>query len=154
MVYEDAKRLLILLLCNWAQKKKQQKFCCTNQKPELPRPFETGPLRLCPQELFSSFLTFLRPNFLLARLDFFPPPLTAHGSPRMGKYIKPNTSTQEYFSSEKYRFFFSEKENTINTYLRYGKAARRYSILISNLKNILYERTQPVKKGLKVNTMQ
>ena len=30
-----------------------------------------------------SFLTFLRPNFFLARLDFFPPLLTAPGSPRM-----------------------------------------------------------------------
>ena len=30
------------------------------------------------------FLTFLRPNFFLARLDFFPPPLNAPGSPRMG----------------------------------------------------------------------
>ena len=30
-----------------------------------------------------SFLTFLRPNFFLARFDFFPPPLTAPGSPRM-----------------------------------------------------------------------
>ena len=28
-------------------------------------------------------LTFLRPNFFLARLDFFPPSLTAPGSPRM-----------------------------------------------------------------------
>ena len=62
---------------------KKQKFCGTNQKPELPRPFGTGPLRTCPQGLFSSFLTFLRPNFFLARFDFFPPPLTAPGSPRM-----------------------------------------------------------------------
>ena len=29
------------------------------------------------------FLTFLRPNFFLARLHFFPPPVTAPGSPRM-----------------------------------------------------------------------
>ena len=29
------------------------------------------------------FLTFLRPNFFLARLDIFPPPLTAPGSPSM-----------------------------------------------------------------------
>ena len=36
------------------------------------------------KKLFFSFLTFLRPNFFLARLDFFPPPLTAPGSPRMG----------------------------------------------------------------------
>ena len=31
----------------------------------------------------SSFLTFLRPNFFLARLDFSPPPVTAPGSPRV-----------------------------------------------------------------------
>ena len=43
---------------------KNQKFCDTNQKPELPRPFGTGPLRPCPQGLFSSFLTFLRPNLV------------------------------------------------------------------------------------------
>ena len=30
-----------------------------------------------------SFLTFLRLNFFLARLDFFPPPLTAPRSPRI-----------------------------------------------------------------------
>lgn len=63
--------------------RKKQKFSGTNQKPELLRPFGTGPLRPCPQGLFHSFLTFLRPNFFLARLDFLPPPLTAPGSPRM-----------------------------------------------------------------------
>ena len=42
---------------------KIQRFCGTNQKPELPRPFGTGQLKPCPQGLFSSFLTFLRPNF-------------------------------------------------------------------------------------------
>lgn len=67
---------------------KKQKFCGTNQKPELPRPFGTGPLRPCPQGLFSSLLTFLRTNFFLARLDFFPPPLTAPGSPRMKHVMK------------------------------------------------------------------
>ena len=35
------------------------------------------------EELFFAFLTFLRPNFFLARLDFFPPPVIAPGSPRM-----------------------------------------------------------------------
>ena len=34
-----------------------------------------------------SFLTFLRPNFFLACLDFFPPPLTAPGSPGMGATV-------------------------------------------------------------------
>ena len=63
--------------------RKKQKFSGTNQKPELLRPFGTGTLRPCPQGLFLSFLTFLRPKFFLARLDFFPPPLTAPGSPRM-----------------------------------------------------------------------
>ena len=55
---------------------KKQKFCGTNQKPEQPRPFGTGPLRPCPKGLFSSFLTFLRPNFFVVRLPFrlFPAP--------------------------------------------------------------------------------
>jgi len=75
----DTMRVLVLLLCDWAQKK--QRFCGTNQKPELPQWF--GPLKPCPQGLFSSFLTFLRPNAFLAHLNFFPSPLTAPGSPRM-----------------------------------------------------------------------
>ena len=58
------------------KKTKKQRFCGTNQKPELPRRFGTGPLKPCLQGLFSSFLTFLRPNF-------FPASLTAPGSPRM-----------------------------------------------------------------------
>ena len=62
---------------------KKQKFCGTNQKPELLWPFGTGPLRPCPQGLLLPFLTFLSPNFFPARLDFFPPPLTVPGSPRM-----------------------------------------------------------------------
>ena len=50
-------------------------FCCcvighknygTNQKPELPWRFGTGPLKPCPQGHFSSFLTFLHPNFFPA----------------------------------------------------------------------------------------
>ena len=36
------------------------------------------------KKLFSSFLTFLHPNFFFARFDFSPSPLTAPGSPRMG----------------------------------------------------------------------
>ena len=39
----------------------------------------------------TTFLTFLRPNFFLARLDFFPPPLTAPGSPRMAHMQMINT---------------------------------------------------------------
>ena len=43
-----------------------------------------------------SFLTFLRPIFFLARLDFFPPPLTAPGSPRMSvdrlRKLRPNVN--------------------------------------------------------------
>ena len=35
------------------------------------------------KSLFFAFLTFLCPNFFLARLDFFPPPPTAPGSPGM-----------------------------------------------------------------------
>ena len=62
---------------------KKQRFSCTNQKPELPRPFGTGPLKPCPQGLFFAFLTFLRPNFFHAHLDFSPAPLTATGSSRM-----------------------------------------------------------------------
>ena len=40
------------------------------------------------EELFSSFLTFLRPNFFPACLNFFPPPLTVPGSPRMIMLLK------------------------------------------------------------------
>ena len=58
--------------------KKKQRFSGTNQKPE--------------QGLLFSFLTFLRPNFFLARLDFSLPPLTAPGSPRMAK---PRTGEKE-----------------------------------------------------------
>ena len=43
--------------------RKKQRFSGTNQKPELHRPFGTGPLRPCPQRLFFAFLTFLCPNF-------------------------------------------------------------------------------------------
>ena len=68
----NTKRFLVLLFCDWAEKK--QKFSGTNKKPELLRPFGTGPLKPCPQGLFLSFLTFPRPNFFLGRLDFFPPP--------------------------------------------------------------------------------
>ena len=38
-----------------------------------------------------AFLTLFRPNFFLARLDFFPPPLTASGSPRMVFFLEGNT---------------------------------------------------------------
>ena len=31
--------------------------------------------------------TFLLPNFFFARLDFFPPPITAPGSPRMPLFM-------------------------------------------------------------------
>ena len=40
--------------------RKTQKFSGTNQKPERRRPFGTGLVRLCPQGLFSPFITFLR----------------------------------------------------------------------------------------------
>ena len=46
-------------------------------------------------KLLFSFLTFLRPNFFLACLDFFLPPLTAPGSPRMDcRLILPKNTTQ------------------------------------------------------------
>ena len=38
-------------------------FSGTNQKPDRRRPFGTGPVRHCPQGLFSPFLTFLRVIF-------------------------------------------------------------------------------------------
>ena len=63
--------------------RKKQRFSGTNQKPELPRPFGSGPLKPCPQGLVFAFLTFLWPNFFLARLDFSPAPLTAPGSPKI-----------------------------------------------------------------------
>ena len=52
-----------------------------------------GRLREESQGLLLSFLTFLRPIFLLARLAFFPPPLTAPGSPRMYTAIQGYTGT-------------------------------------------------------------
>ena len=58
-------------------------FCAQSQARTL-NGFGTGRLREESQGLLFSFLTFLRPIFFLARLDFFPPPLTAPGSPRMG----------------------------------------------------------------------
>ena len=48
---------------SWAEK---QKFYGTNQRPERPRPFGTGPVKRCHQGLFSPFSTFLR-------VIFFPP---------------------------------------------------------------------------------
>ena len=47
--------------------RKIQRFSGTNQKPELPRPFGTGPLKPFPQGLFFPFLTFLRAIVFLAR---------------------------------------------------------------------------------------
>ena len=47
-----------LLLCDWAEKNKGF----------------LSPSPSCPKGLFFAFLTFLRPNFLLTRLDVFPPP--------------------------------------------------------------------------------
>ena len=41
----------------------KHKFSGTNQKPERRRPFGTGPVRHCPQGLFSPFFTFLRATF-------------------------------------------------------------------------------------------
>ena len=70
--------------------RKKQRFSGTNQKPELPQPFGTGLLKPCPQGLFFMFLTFLRPNFFLSHLDFFPLPLTAPGSLRMDIHLPIN----------------------------------------------------------------
>ena len=39
-------------------------FYGTNQKPERQRPFGTGPVRHCPQGLFSPFFTFLRSIYI------------------------------------------------------------------------------------------
>jgi len=53
----------------WAQKKiiiKNNRFSGTNQKPELLRPFGTGPLKPCPRGLFSCFLPCLCWNFVLS----------------------------------------------------------------------------------------
>ena len=73
--------------------------------PEIrPKSFGTfekqapGRLREESQGLLLSFLTFLRPIFFLARLAFFPPPLTAPGSPRMGaiqRGDRPNVRRRE-----------------------------------------------------------
>ena len=53
--------------------RKTQKFSGTNQKSERQRPFGTGLVRRCPQELFSPFFTFLRAIFFGPfRLSFAP----------------------------------------------------------------------------------
>ena len=57
-----------------------------------------------------SFLTFHRPIFFLARLDFFPPPLTAPGSPRMG-VRSPITATHFVPAKRPHIFLF---ENPVN----------------------------------------
>ena len=44
-------------------KRAEKKLSGTNQKPERRRPFGTGLVRHCPQELFSPFFTFLRAIF-------------------------------------------------------------------------------------------
>ena len=63
--------------------------------------FGTGRLREESQGLLFSFFTFLRPIFFLARLDFFPPPLTAPGSPRM----TPNRNFRIFWLNGKHPFF-------------------------------------------------
>ena len=53
-------------------------------------------------------LTLLRPNFFLARLDFFPPPLTAPGSPRKEIFTKGDLKFPKPYhiaKSEKYETF-------------------------------------------------
>ena len=59
------------------------KYFCAQSQARILNGFGTGRLREESQGLLLSFLTFLRPIFFLARLAFFPPPLTAPGSPRM-----------------------------------------------------------------------
>ena len=83
-VWENSKQLLVLLLADLAEKK--QRYSWTNQKPKPLRPFGTGPLKSCPQELFPSTLAFLPPTFFCRPFRFYPlPPVTALGSPRMSQ---------------------------------------------------------------------
>ena len=105
-------------------KKSKDKFSATNQKPERRRPFETGLVRHCPQELFSPSLRsrrlqvvaryfqapatqatsrrsllFFVPCFS-ARLHFPSSPLSAPGSPRMSlrrQMVKPLTKVRDPF---------------------------------------------------------
>ena len=60
--------------CSVIEQKKR--FSGTNQKPELLRPFETGPSS--PSWLFLTRIFFFSPVWISS-----PPPLTAPGSPRM-----------------------------------------------------------------------
>ena len=60
-----------------------KKYFCAQSQARILNDFGTGRLREESQGLLLSFLTFLCPIFFLARLAFFPPPLTAPGSPRM-----------------------------------------------------------------------
>ena len=73
---------------DWAQK-----YFCAQPQARILNGFGTGRLRVESQGLLFSFLTFLRPIFFLARLDFFPPPLTAPGSPRM--HVFPRTRSKD-----------------------------------------------------------
>ena len=54
-------------------KPEKHKFSATNQKPERRRPFGTGLVRHCPQELFSPFFLFLHAMFFRPfRLSLIP----------------------------------------------------------------------------------
>ena len=65
--------------------------------------FGTGRLREESQGLLLSFLTFLRPIFLLASLALFPPPLTAPGSPRMISLLECEICSKQDDAAEKMR---------------------------------------------------
>ena len=55
-----------------------------NQKPGPRRPFGTGLVRHCPQELFSPFFTFLLRDIFFRPFRLSLAPLSSPGSPRMG----------------------------------------------------------------------
>ena len=66
----------------WLGRKKQNIFWHQSEARTTPTVWNWSFQTLSP-EAFFAFLTFLRPNFFLARLDFSPAPQTAPGSPRM-----------------------------------------------------------------------
>ena len=77
-----------------------KKYFCAQSQARILNGFGTGRLREGSQGLLLSFLTFLRPIFFLARLAFFPPPLTAPGSPRMEKTLPANELYQLHTSGK------------------------------------------------------
>ena len=82
---KHTKRLLVLLLCDWAEKKKTKDFWHQSEARTSPTVWSWDVLKSLSPGALLSFLDFLGPNLFLAHLDFSPPPLSAPGSPGMSQ---------------------------------------------------------------------